>query len=147
MTFYIQMMTEKDYMAYMSGSNNYTIIERNIEAETAFEAYDKAKAEFPEYIVNTYVESLAEIKEREEKAKEEAKRLEAKKNAAKERKAAREAEKAAAAGMTIETYNRYKRLIAGINRRETEIKNLENEIERLKKEIEEKKAEVEKIKD
>lgn len=53
-------MTERDYDAYMMGSNNYIPYEEIVEAESAEEAKAIAEGMFPDYIID-YAKSLAAI--------------------------------------------------------------------------------------
>lgn len=108
-TYRVEMMTESDYHAYMTGSYNYWVRKIDIEANTAEEAVEIAKNNHPEMVINAeYVRTVAELEEMEAKraAEREAywKAEEEKKAKAKARKEEREKAKAEALGLTVEEY-------------------------------------------
>lgn len=142
----VQMMTADSYNAYMTGSWNYWIKDLDIEAETAKDAVQIAKAQNPELIINENPRTVREIEE--EKARwvaerEEEKRKEEEKKA---RAAKREEEKAAAQGLTIEEYKELKKKEAKVKRYEKENRDAEKQIEELKKEIARRERMIEELK-
>lgn len=50
----IQAMTSRDYANYMSGSNNYHVIDIIVAGTTPPEAISRAKALYPNYHINEY---------------------------------------------------------------------------------------------
>ena len=142
----VQMMTADSYHAYMTGSWNYCINEEDIEAETAKDAVQIAKAQNPELIVNENPRTVREIEE--EKARWAAKREEEKRKEEekKARTAKREEERAAALGLTIEEYKELKKKEAKVKRYEKENRDAEKQIEELKKEIARREKMIEELK-
>jgi hypothetical protein len=131
----IQGMTNKDYGAMMSGSNDYSIQEFWIETNSKASAYLIAVKHYPELIINTYIQSEEEINEYNAKlqAMEEEEQRKEKEKA--ERKAKREEEKAKEMGLNIKEYNEYKRLERNKKRHETEMRKHYTAIENAKKGI------------
>ena len=138
-------MTYSDYCHYMSGGYNFSVENLHIEAESPEEAVKMAEAEG--YMVNkNYVKTVAELEAEEAARKAYIDAEIAKEKAAKARKAAREAEKAEAMGMTVEEYKTYKKKVALLKKLPKEITEVENEIKRLTAEIERKKRLIETLK-
>lgn len=141
----VQRMTYSDYCHYMSGGYNFSVENLHIEAESPEEAVKMAEAEG--YMVNkNYVKTVAELEAEEAARKAYIDAEIAKEKAAKARKAAREAEKAEAMGMTVEEYKTYKKKVALLKKLPKEITEVENEIKRLTAEIERKKRLIETLK-
>lgn len=141
----VQRMTYNDYCNYMSGGYNFSVENLHIEAESPEEAVKMAEVEG--YMVNkNYVKTVAELEAEEAARKAYIDAEIAKEKAAKARKAAREAEKAEAMGMTVEEYKTYKKKVALLKKLPKEITEVENEIKRLTAEIERKKRLIETLK-
>ena len=141
----VERATENDYHDMMCGSLNYSIDKVDIEAESPEEAIKLAEKEG--YVVNkSYVKTVAELEAKEAAFWARMDEERAKEEAAKARKAAREAEKAEAMGMTVEEYKTYKKKVALLKKLPKEITEVENEIKRLTAEIERKKRLMETLK-
>lgn len=131
-TYVVNVMTNREYAEYMSGS---WVLSSNlhIEAENAEEAITIAENNgwyvIDEKNVKTVEELEAERVERENERKERERKEEEKKAKAKAKREANEKAKAEAVGMTVEEYREAKRI-------ERNIKKHEKEIEKLRKEIE-----------
>ena len=141
----VQRMTYSNYCNYMEGGHNFSVENLHLEAESPEEAVKMAEAEG--YVVNkNYVKTVAEIEAEEAARKAYIDAEIAKVKAAEARKAQREAEKAEALGMTMETYKAYKKKVALVKKLPKEIASLEDDIERIKKEIERKARYLEELK-
>ena len=141
----VQRMAYSDYCNYMGGGHDFSVENLHIGAESPEEAVKMAEAEG--YMVNkNYVKTVAELEAEEAARKAYIDAEIAKEKAAKARKAAREAEKAEAMGMTVEEYKTYKKKVALLKKLPKEITEVENEIKRLTAEIERKKRLIETLK-
>lgn len=141
----VERATENDYHDMMCGSLNYSIDKVDVEAESPEEAIKLAEKEG--YVVNkSYVKTVAELEAKEAAFWARMDEERAKEEATKARKAAREAEKAEAMGMTVEEYKTYKKKVALLKKLPKEITEVENEIKRLTAEIERKKRLMETLK-
>lgn len=138
------MMTIENYNAYMSGSYGFPI-EHDVMAENAEQAVEIIKNRFPDYVVNNYARTVAEIEEEEEKYKKAYEEEQRKKEEKKARALEREEERAAEKGMTLEEYKAYKKELAKAKRYEKEVKEMEAKITALKREITRKKNAAEEI--
>lgn len=134
MKFYVQTMTKKDYGNYLCGSNEYTIRELCIEAESKEEA--KRKAENDGLVVNSNIfteeEKLKKIDE-EKREELETQRREQEKA---QKKIANEAKKAKEMGLTVEEYREYNRRKRNYKACLSRMNAIQAEIEALKKELE-----------
>ena len=130
-TYRVERMTTENYHNFMGGSYCCNVEYLDIEAETAEEAVEMAKAEG--YVVNkNYVKTVEEL-EAIKKAQDEAWRAkEEKAERAKAKRKETEARKAVEAGMTVEEYRKEKARKAKIARLEREIAELEEKIARQK---------------
>jgi hypothetical protein len=130
-TYRVERMTTENYHNFMGGSYCCNVEYLDIEAETAEEAVEMAKAEG--YVVNkNYVKTVEEL-EAIKKAQDEAWRAkEEKAERAKAKRKETEARKAVEAGMTVEEYRKEKARKAKIARLEKEIAELEEKIARQK---------------
>lgn len=130
----VERATDTNYSAMMSGSMNYSIEKLDLAAETAEEAAKMAEAEG--YVVNkAYVKTVAELEADDAAWKAHLAAERAKEEAAKARKAAREATNAAALGITIEEYKKYKKDKSILKKLPAEIAECEAEIQRLQEAI------------
>ena len=131
----VQGMTSEAYNLMMTGCHGWTPREFWIEANSKEEAYKIAVEQYPDLVINDYVESEEEINEHSAKVqamREEAQRKEKEKA---ERKAKREEEKAKEMGLTLEEYKEYKRLERNKKRHESDLKSCYAIIEKKKQEI------------
>ena len=137
-TYRVQRMTEQNYNEFMNGGYDYTVEKIEVEAESIEEAIAKASAEG--YRVNENSIVTAEEAEKEAEAFRariaENRRKEAEQKA---RREAKTAEKAAAAGMTVQQYK-------AEQGRLQRVRNTERKIAELEKALEEARAYLEHLK-
>ena len=132
----VQGMTSEAYNLMMTGCHGWTPREFWIEANSKEEAYKIAVEQYPDLVINDYVESEEEIKQQEEeykKKEEEEKRKEKEKE---EKKRIKEEEKAKSLNLTIEEYKEYKRLERNKKRHESNLRKGYTTIEKMNKQIE-----------
>lgn len=131
-TFRIEMMSNKNYVEYLGGSNNYVGAEFLIEADNVQDAVNKAKNLHPEMVVinENFIKTIEEINQKEEERINRIKEEEAKRLEAKARKRAREIEQANKEGLTIEEYEAKKKIEKKIRATERKIAELKNELEK-----------------
>lgn len=129
MTYRVQMMTEEQYSVYMSGSYFYDIDLAFVDAETAEEAVQIAKALHPTMVINEHPRTVDELVA-EERAQMAARRAEEEKKAA---AAARKVARDLANGITPEK----RKAIDNLKRHEAKARRIEEQIAELRAELEE----------
>lgn len=130
-TYFVQLMTNEDYDAYLRGSYFYCVKEVTIDADNMEDAIAQAKAMYPTMVANGHADTL-EYRELQ-KAKAEDKRK--KEEEAKARKKANEKAKAEAMGMTEEEYKKEVNRKRNLRRAEREVERLEAELLEAKKKL------------
>lgn len=129
-TYRIEMMSNKDFMNYMSGSNNYCVTTVDIKATSSVNALKIAMNDYPTMRINKdYIKTIEEIQNEEKEREMALKAIEEKSAKAKATRLANEKAKAEKLGLTVEEYREKVKL-------DRKIKNAKNRIEELKKELE-----------
>jgi hypothetical protein len=129
-TYRIEMMSNTDFMNYMSGSNNYSVKTVDIKATSSVNALKIAMNEYPTMRINKdYIKTVEEIQNEEKEREMALKAIEEKSAKAKATRIANEKAKAEKLGLTVEEYKEKIKL-------DRKIKNAKNRIEELKKALE-----------
>ena len=130
-TYFVQLMTNEDYDAYLRGSYFYCVKEVTIDADNMEDAIAQAKAMYPTMVVNDHADTLEYRELQKAKAEDKRKKEEAKR----ERKIANEKAKAEAMGMTEEEYKKEVNKKRNLRRAEREVERLEAELLEAKKKL------------
>lgn len=131
----VQGMTSEAYHLMMTGCHGWIPNEFWIEANSKEEAYKIAVEQYPNLIINDYIESEEEINQYIAKVQAIREKRERKEKEKLERKTKREEEKAEEMSLTLEDYKEYKRLERNKKRHESDLKSCYIAIEEKKKEI------------